>query len=77
MKITFIFFVFRDVPGCSGMFLVPGFIDASFYSCYDDWFFDCCPVEVNKYYHSRFVQSQQIFRHFLRLFIYMGPVCFY
>ena len=30
MKITFIFScsgMFRDVPGCSGMFRVPGFID--------------------------------------------------
>ena len=31
MKITFIFScsgMFRDVPGCSRMFCVPGFIDA-------------------------------------------------
>ena len=31
MKIIFIFSfsgIFRDVPGCSGMFHVPGFIDA-------------------------------------------------
>ena len=27
MKITFIFHMFRDVPGCSEMFHVPGFID--------------------------------------------------
>ena len=25
--------MFRDVPGCSGMFHVPGFIDAQFYIC--------------------------------------------
>ena len=33
MKITFIFAcsgMFRDVHGCSGMFHVPGFIDAPF-----------------------------------------------
>ena len=33
MKITFIFScsgMFRDVPACSGMFHVPGFIDALF-----------------------------------------------
>ena len=31
MKITFMFFMFRDVPGCSGMFHVPGFIDALYW----------------------------------------------
>ena len=30
MKNILIFFMFRDVPGCSGMFHVPGFIDAPF-----------------------------------------------
>ena len=31
MKIIFNFFMFRDVPGCSGMFRhVPGFIDGRF-----------------------------------------------
>ena len=28
MKIIFYFFMFRDVPVCSRMFRVPGFIDA-------------------------------------------------
>ena len=42
----------------------------TFYSCYDDWFFDSCPVEVNRPYHSCFVRSQQIFTHSLRLFLH-------
>ena len=41
-----------------------------FYSCYDDWFFDSCPVEVNRWYQSCFVRSQQIFIHSLRLFLH-------
>ena len=41
----------------------------TFYSCYDDWFFDSCPVEVNRQYHSCFVRSQQIFTLSLRLFL--------
>ena len=41
-----------------------------FYSCYDDWFFDSCHVEVNRWYQSCFVRSQQIFIHSLRLFFH-------
>ena len=36
----------------------------------DDWFFDSCPVEVNRWYQSCFVRSQQIFIHSLRLFLH-------
>ena len=33
----------------------------TFYSCYDDWFFDSCPVEVSRWYQSCFVRSQKNF----------------
>ena len=36
----------------------------------DDWFFDSRPVEVNRWYKSCFVGSQQIFIHSLRLFLH-------
>ena len=42
MTITFIFScsgMFRDVPGCSGMFRVPGFIDARFKISYSEYSF--------------------------------------
>ena len=42
----------------------------SFYSCYDDLVFDSCPVQVNRWYHSCFVRFQQIFVHFLWLFLH-------
>ena len=42
----------------------------TFYSCYDDWFFDSCPVEVNGLYQCCFVRSQQIFTLSLRLFLH-------
>ena len=35
-----------------------------------NWFFDSCPVEVNRWYQSCFVRSQQIFIHSLRLFFH-------
>ena len=42
----------------------------TFYSCYNDLVFDSCPVEVNRWYHSCFVRSQQIFTLSLRLFLH-------
>ena len=39
----------------------------TFYSWYNDWFFDSCPAEVNRWYQTCFVRSQQILIHSLRL----------
>ena len=39
-----------------------------FNSCFDDWLFDSCPVEVNRWYHSCFVRCEQIFIHSTAIF---------
>ena len=46
---------------------------STFCSCYDDWFFDSCPVKVNRWYHPVFYDLI----HWLYGYFYTGPVCFY
>ena len=46
-----------------------------FYSCYDDWFFDSCPVEVRS--TIPVLYDLHKFSHTLYGYFYTGPVCFY
>ena len=59
MKITFIFFMFRDAPGCSGMFHVPGFIDArtKLYLT-QGWLKECWGLEI---FYFRIFWGRKIF----------------